>query len=240
MGVGLYYFNMKTETPPPTPTPTPAVIPTPVPTPTPGPLAIANLISLKPPVTFRRTDELVWKDASMNLPLFKNDSVKTHLKAATVIKFAPSTELNVGENTLVVVNLDYLDSTNRATLMHGSVVPKFNKDLWLLTSAALIKLRPNGKAGQGAAQISIEPGKFLNVTLKNGQGTLVRRDKSKKVIETKLKLNSKISVKAPKKVPSFDESFWTGGPIVENQVPKPVEAENNDSKIRRRPIKVRK
>lgn len=182
---------------------TPEPIPVTVITPAPVGLSrtiLANLEAFTPQVTVRRAEELVWGDALLNMPFYRYDSVKTHDEATAKILFQSGARIHMNERSLVIINnLNPTHSADRAVLRGGEITGKTPQELWLLTSAALIRLRSRKAGSLGAARLAMEEGKQFSVELTDGEGEMLQPPTGTRnsPLLTRLKLRKPVVLSAP-------------------------------------------
>lgn len=165
--------------------------PTPTPVPTPSPIAVkelapprtqgevlATLVSLRPKVRFRRRQELLWQDAEKGLEFRRFDAVQTHEDAEARIDFVNGSELQLKERTFAIINMDssrpVRQREDRVVIRSGEVDGQTKKELWILTTAALIRMNARTASEPSKASIKVEDGKKMTVILQTGEATLVR------------------------------------------------------------------
>ncbi len=138
-------------------------------------LPVGRLGTLKPSVTYRRNAEMLWQDASVHLPLFAFDAIRTHARARAQIILDSGSVLDLKENSLIIINPAALDvgvKRDRAIIRHGTLSGSTENELWILTSAALLKIKATGSKKRARAAISVHEGKRLRVKLEEGEGTV--------------------------------------------------------------------
>lgn len=135
----------------------------------PGELSVAELASFIKRVTFRRRQSLTWDEAARLLPLFSLDAVRTHAAATAEIEFKNGSDIHMREHSLVIINLS-ARGPDRALVRTGRLDAKTKRQLWLLTSAALLTIKPKSSGAQAKATLELEEGKKLSLTLKEGWG----------------------------------------------------------------------
>jgi len=135
---------------------------------------------MSPRVTFRRNTSLVWEDAFLKLPLFAFDAVKTHERASAQIRLGNGTALELGEDTLVILNPDVLrqnrvTARHEATLRGGKLRGKTNEELWLLTSAAVMKIWTKQGGRESIVSLSVKEGGKFRAELTSGTAKILTR-----------------------------------------------------------------
>jgi len=163
--------------------------------------SLAELKAFQPRVTFRREKEMNWEEALLNLPFYRFDSVRTHEKATAQITFANGSVVDMTEESLLIINPG-MEVTNwdRLLLRKGNLSAKTQKELWILTTAALVRMKPNKEKAYAKTKINIEEGKKLQVTLEEGEGTMFETQspgKLETVKPTRLTVNKPVSIAAP-------------------------------------------
>lgn len=140
---------------------------------------LGKVIEFKPEVSFRRRENLVWQEVFQYLPLYAYDSVRTESSATTKIHLSNNSELFLSENTLIIITPDYLNSRNqrdRAVVRNGSLTGTTQTELWLLTSAALLKIKAKEKK-VAKANVEIQEGKKLKIMIEDGEGIIAKSEK---------------------------------------------------------------
>ena len=130
-------------------------LPSPMPTPPPGTSAgapakmpaaqpLGRLVDQCPRVSIRRKSTLVWEDVTEKfLSLFPFDAVRTYAGACANIELGDGSMIYARENSLIVLNPEVLRGTHRsqrAIVRAGKVVGETNDEIWIMTSAAILKL----------------------------------------------------------------------------------------------------
>lgn len=142
----------------------------------PGEPTLALLEKFEKRVTWRRRERLAWEEAVSDLQFCRLDVVKTHEAAKATVKFHQGTVIGMEEETLLVINLP--PATKRsfpidmATFRSGKVNAKTTRELWMVTSSALLRLKAKPKS-DAAARLAGNEGKKLEITLQQGDGVLV-------------------------------------------------------------------
>jgi len=175
-------------------------------------------------VTVRRKRELVWQEAPKDYPLFAFDAVHTDEQATARLSLNNGSQLDMMPSTLVILNPSAFNSAekkDRAIVRDGHLTGRTRGELWILTSAALLKLKPKSKTGMAQASITLAEGKKIQITLNDGQGELIRTKevRGKSVTERiALKANRLLSLPAPKLAENFGQEpagrEWQTGPAV--------------------------
>ena len=159
-------------------TPSPAATPPAVvviePTPEPK-VTLAELKSLQAHVTVRREKEMSWQDALLNLPLFRFDAIRTDVKATATVGFVNGSIVNMTEDSLLIINPGTeITSWDRLLLRKGNLSAQTQKELWILTAAALVRMKPKAWAGRAKMKLAVEEGKKMKVELEEGDGLLLQ------------------------------------------------------------------
>lgn len=139
---------------------------------------LAWLEEFLPRVTFRRQSEHAWNDVAPKLALYAYDSVQTHAIARATLALKNGSELKMKENTLVIITPELLKmgvSSDRAVVHAGELTGQTQKELWLLTSAALLRIRAGRTARVARTRLTVKDGKKLKVELEAGEGVFVER-----------------------------------------------------------------
>jgi TonB family protein len=205
--------------------------------------ALGFIREFNPPVTFRRSQELVWSDASKGVPLFAFDAVQTQKNAQARITLFHQSELELGAESLVILDPSALglgSQGDHTVLREGELKGETERELWILTSAALIQMSPKVKGHVARAVVSLHEGQKLNVQLTEGTGRVFRHKASNKPSdlspnyeEIVLEPGHPIVLDAPVPSKSFGEKTTDWGPAL----PKPSVASkpSKESKKERHP-----
>jgi TonB family protein len=178
-------------------------------------------------VTFRRSQELVWTDATKGLPLFAFDAVQTQKKAKADITLYHQSEIALGPESLIIIDPSSFgrpahDST---VLRGGDFKGETQGELWILTSAALIQMKAKGKGRPARAVVSVHEGQKLNVQLTEGTGRVFRHtSQSAKYEEIVLEPGRPVVLDAPVATQPLGEKKSDWGPAFSRRRGRP---ENN-------------
>ncbi len=196
----------------------------PDPTAAPAQQPIGTLLSFQAPAHFRRQAELVWQEVLMNMPFFRYDAVRTEQGGSARIQLINGSVLQLDPETLVILNPGSLKvsllTTNvervrdRAVVRSGSVRSETKNELWLLTSAALLRLKKADKSASAKLNLSVQEGHKLRVELVDGEGTVLKTSSPGKasVVDVKpLTPRSPIELDAPR----AEEGFGSRESLVE-------------------------
>jgi hypothetical protein len=137
---------------------------------------IGRFLSLLPEVNFHRSSDQIWQSAVPETLLFPFDVIRTRAQASAQIRLRNGSELDVGENSLVVLNPDFLAqnrSVDRAVVRDGTVKGVTASELWILTSAALFKMRPKGPGKTGRITIALHKGTRLRARVHEGETVVI-------------------------------------------------------------------
>lgn len=147
---------------------------------------IATVKEFTSPVRFRRSEELVWSEVKGEIPLYQYDAIQTHSKASARLALKNRSEIELGPDSLVILDPSALDlgaGRDRAVLRGGTIKGSTKNELWILTSAALIQMKPKSKNKLAKAVVSIQMGKKLQIQLKEGTGKVFHRQSEGMVVE---------------------------------------------------------
>ncbi|MBO9667628.1 MAG: hypothetical protein J7501_12540 [Bdellovibrio sp.] len=214
--VGLGFFSLglltscEKKSPPPASTPTAAptalssATPSPTATAAAMPPALANLVTYKNQVSYRRAEELGWNDIQPELPFYRQDAVHTLSKSQALIRYVSGSEVAMKEDTYLIIDEASTDNptVDRAVMRAGKVEGETSGEMWILTSSALIKVRAAKKTQKAKVKIQIQEKKSLDVELKSGSGEVIvaQADKGQDVKATanasaiELKTDKSISI----------------------------------------------
>lgn len=188
------------------PAPSQSPVEAPAPQPTRSP-PLARIEEHVPTVRYRRSQELVWADAAGGLSLYRHDGVQTHEEASARISYATGTRLELGERSFVIIE-DPVAGTesdaDRAVLRDGILRGETRRELWVLTTAAVVRVRPARAGSVARSTVQVREGAKLRVRLAEGQGTLTPLAKGPSVA---LRPGREVVVPAP---PTSDERFGAG------------------------------
>ncbi|QDK37213.1 hypothetical protein DOE51_06225 [Bdellovibrio sp. NC01] len=187
VGAGIFSASLLTscqkKTSPPVAAPT--VVPTavssatptasPSPTATVMPPALANLVTYKNQVSYRRAQELGWNDIQAELPFYRQDAIHTLSKSQALIRYVSGSEVAMKEDTYLIIDDASSDNptVDRAVMRAGKVEGETSGEMWILTSSALIKVRADKKTQKAKVKIQIQEKKSLDVELKSGLGEVI-------------------------------------------------------------------
>lgn len=216
VGVGIFSASLLTscqkKSPPPVAAPTvaPNALSTATPTPAPSPVgtvmpaALANLVTYKNQVSYRRAQELGWNDIQAELPFYRQDAVHTLGKSEALIRYVSGSEVAMKEDTYLIIDEASTDNptVDRAVMRAGKVEGETSGEMWILTSSALIKVRADKKTQKAKVKIQFQEKKSVDVELKSGTGEVIVAHADKgheaKASETaqslELKTNKNISI----------------------------------------------
>ena len=164
------------------------------------PEVLATLVSLIPPVSYRKKDEFIWQKASSGLSLYPFDALRTLSKAYATIRFSNESTLDLGEQTLIILSPSWLSNPldglpDAAILRKGKLRGSTKKELWLLSPSALLKLKPSNKQRPAVIELNNNSGKMTSFNLKSGSGVLLRKTDQGSLKEQDLPLHKQIQVK---------------------------------------------
>jgi hypothetical protein len=182
---------------------------------TPPPERLGEVSEMRPPVTFRRRDDVVWQDAAPFLPLNAYDILQTHAKASAKLTISSRSEVMLPENTQIILNPVLLDHprVDRVVLRNGKLNVKTNQEFWLLTSAVLFRVRAKDDKKIARAELSVTEGKTLRFVLQEGVGAMVRKKEGTKFDTTPVAVGKVVTMPAPKALEMFgadeNSTAWT-------------------------------
>lgn len=134
---------------------------------------LGRLAALTNEVRYRRSAELEWNPGILSLELFSFDAVVTDRASSARIALEAGSEINMEEETLVILNPAGSEVTrhgDRAVVRKGNLEGLTSSELWLITSAASLRLRPKGSARLARARVQVNEGKKVRVELTAGEG----------------------------------------------------------------------
>ena len=160
---------------------------------------LAQLKKRNREVDYRLHNESVWKKANTGHTFDRFDALQTQNSSQAQILYKSGSQLDVGENTLLVFDHDPGLSNNKKTTKEDRVIVKNGElsgitktELWIFTNSGLIQIKaPKDKKNIAQAQISIRDGKKLNVKLNTGTADIIV-PKNNSFIKLKMSPNSDI------------------------------------------------
>ena len=166
---------------------------------------VADLVEFRLDVSFRRSGELIWKPVSETFPLFQYDAIQTHKDARAKVIFKTGSELEISQNTLIIIDphsaTNAAKTIDRAVMRSGKVQGKTKGQLWILTSAAVIKINQGKNKKEAVATVQMKEGEKIKIELKQGEGSLIlplkNNDAAEQVKEITLEKNKMITVDSP-------------------------------------------
>jgi len=163
-------------------------------------VALAELAAFREKVTFRREKEMNWQDAVVKLPFFRFDAIHTHDKATAQVSFKNGSVVDMTPESMLIINPSGDVTWDRLLLRKGNLTAQTQKELWILTTAAMVRMRPSKSQKFAKSNLKIEEGKNLSVVLQEGEGMMLqteqpgRLDTAKPV---KLVVNKPVVIAAP-------------------------------------------
>lgn len=202
--------------------------------------SLAHLNEFLPRVTFRRQKEMVWEEAIRNLPLFRFDAVRTHHKAGAKITFVNGSVVDMSPESLLIINPssgENLANFDRLLMRKGNLKARTQKELWILTTAALFRIKPQrNESARGT--VAVEEGKRIRVEVNEGEGLMLRTQRPGKIDAGKpihLSQNKPIVIAAPTVPTDFglkeNEIEWPDPAAVEARAREVASVSPNQAKI---------
>ncbi len=177
--------------------------------------ALGHLANLDPKVTLRRNSEMVWQDAARDLPLFAFDAIRTYPQGKAKIVLDNGSVLDLHEDSLIILNPSMMEGgvkSDRAVVRNGRLQGKTTGELWILTSAALLRLKADSGGKAASATVTLKEGKAMEVKLESGQGAIVKSEGGKTLEKVTLTPGNAVTFPAPSAPEQFgmemDESKW--------------------------------
>lgn len=197
----------------------------------PAAVAVAQLLEFKPRVTFRRQKEMAWEEALMNLPLFRMDAVRTYDNAGARISFLNGSIVDMIEESLLIINPGASQDAphaDRLLMRRGNLKAQTKKELWILTTAALFRIKPQKGKAMAKSTLAVEEGKKIRVEISEGEGLMLKTTTPGKLDNAKpvrMVINKPVVIAAPT-VPT-DFGFNDG----EVSWPDPAEVEVREREL---------
>lgn len=192
--------------------------------------AVAKLAEFHPEVVYRRSDELQWQEPLPDLPLYVLDAVRTQSNATARIEFKMGSRIDMDPNTLIIIRepKDPSLAADQVSFRGGKLVSRSPSELWLLTSAALLKIRADSGKKPAIATISGSEGRKMKFELAQGEGILLRRTKSR-LEPMPLKPHHPITLLAPAAPSTFGRTenlplIAAGVPVLQQRPAPAVQA----------------
>ena len=110
------------------------------------------------------------------IDLFPFDAIRTYGGACARIELGNGSQLYAAEQ-LIVLNPDLLEGTHRrqrAIVRAGQVSGETNGEMWILTSAAILKLIAKKNGENAKVTLTVNEGKDVKIELHNGEGEFLR------------------------------------------------------------------
>ncbi|MEL7448537.1 MAG: hypothetical protein AAFN78_04965 [Pseudomonadota bacterium] len=142
--------------------------------------SIASIENVRRSVRFRASDSLVWSNAVTGDILYDRDSVQTLDGSGAVIRFNEGSELNVGEQSIVVLQRGQQDpflAKRRSTIvmvegtLSGRLAGSSDSDLQLeieMPNGMLLVQGEDGGAADSEFRLEINPDDSTSVSLMSG------------------------------------------------------------------------
>lgn len=130
-----------------------------------------------PNVVCRRSQQLEWNEVVPGLPLYAYDAVQTHSGATAKLELINQSEIEMESESLVILDPSALSNAahrDRAVVRSGVVQGTTRNELWILTSAALVKMKAK-KGGRARGVVAVAEGKKLNIELKEGTAIVLQK-----------------------------------------------------------------
>jgi hypothetical protein len=196
-------------------------------------------------VKVRKKGTLTWKVAVEGNPLTElssQDAVQTEAKSQAMIVFKSGSQIQMGPKSLVVVSPpesgNASPQADRAVIRGGELQSSTSRELWLMTSAALFKMKPSAKGEPARVNLSIREGKQLKVNLVTGEAVALTIDRRKKhtqsggagpaLKEVPLTANRPLTLEAPRAPEMFGSEelggapqSWEGSALIKQLSPAP-------------------
>ncbi len=142
-----------------------------------APTVIANLAKFKNLVSFRRAQDLAWNDVKGLVPFYRQDAIHTLADSEALISYASGSEISMKENTYLIIDEpsknDGGPRIDRAVMRDGKLEGETSGEMWILTSAALVKLKAKEKIHTAKIKIQIKEKATLDLQLKSGDGEVL-------------------------------------------------------------------
>lgn len=169
---------------------------------------VAKLARFKPTVNYKRKAELTWLPVETQLELEQHDSVQTQSEASAVIRYSSGSTLTLQENTLVVIDEDQrprrLLSEDRAYVGTGSVQGRTGGELWILTSAGLVRLKAKTKNSPAIATVSADRKEGFKILLNEGEAAFLRKTKTGEIATQVLIVNQEVTLPPTTEKPEWN------------------------------------
>jgi hypothetical protein len=173
---------------------------------------LARVSRFRPEVVARRHRELPWNAVAEGFSLFAYDAIQTRQAASASLDLVNGSKLDLSENALVILTPSLVD---RAVVRRGNLTAETTGELWILTSAALLRLAPEKPGRKARAQVVLKEGSHLRVELAEGKGVL-ERDKQPPIAVV---AGNSSTVPAPE----AEETFGYGSPASWESALSPVD-----------------
>jgi len=144
---------------------------------------VATLSSVFNNVKSKQANQLVWKNAKKGISLFGGDSIQTFDGSKATIKFNENSQLELGENSLVVINRleeDIIWKEKKSYLvmvegtMRGKVSPQQQKPVYVEISMpnSITSVRSNAQSNLVDFQIKINSNRSSVVSVYEGTASV--------------------------------------------------------------------
>ncbi len=156
-------------------------------TPTPAPStasidskSLGRIDSFNQKSAVKRRLSSVWQDAQARLELYPFDLVRTQESGSAEIALINATHLHLGSSSLAMIH------PTKVILRNGTFEVKTFLEATVLTTAATIQLKSKGQNNPARVVIKVSEGKFTDISLESGTGSVTRQKvkKSSRKTET--------------------------------------------------------
>lgn len=187
----------------------------PSPAPTEARSYIAELTRFKPTVNYRRKEELTWQPVEAQLGFARKDALQTQTGASAEVRYNSGSTITLKENTLVVIDDDFhmqgKNKEDRAYLRVGKLEGRAKRELWLLTTAGLVKLKPAEKSSVAVATLSSKADQgHVKLTLQKGQASVISRNPKGNITVQSINISTPVELPVTEKAaaPSSLNPDW--------------------------------
>jgi len=174
---------------------------------------VAVLTSTLNNVKNKQVDQLAWKTAKKGLSLFGGDSIQTFDGSRATIKFNENSELELGENSLIVINrleddIIWNEKKSYMVMVEGSlrskISPDSDKTVYVEISTPNTTASVRSKSNLIDFHIKIHPNKSSTVSVYEGIANISSQDGSKVEIKKNQAslINTKGKVTTPEILPT--------------------------------------
>jgi hypothetical protein len=132
---------------------------------------IAVLEKRVPKVSVRRRQQMVWGDGNLKMDLFIFDTVKTFTQSSSQIVMNEGSEINLSADSWIVLDPNNLEILpHRPFLKLGKLKAKTRKEIWILTTAALFRLKAKSEREPAEMEVSVDNSRKVTANLVAGMG----------------------------------------------------------------------